>query len=60
VTRSRNPDARHPYSYATLIQRLHAWVADLELRDANGQPARTQRLPDRRRWALTDHWQQDH
>jgi integrase len=36
----QNPDGRHPYSYDTLVQRLHAWVTGLNLRDANGQPVR--------------------
>jgi hypothetical protein len=33
----RNPTGRHPYSYGELVRRLHAWAAELDLRDANGQ-----------------------
>jgi hypothetical protein len=33
-----NPDGRHPLSISALRQRLAAWLADCDIRDASGRP----------------------
>jgi integrase len=35
-----NADGRHPFRHATLSTRIHAWVRDCDIRDAQGRPVR--------------------